>query len=536
MKTANLIVAAGLMAACGPSTSPEHTDAEHTDAGLTDTETDASGDGSAADPDTRADSDAVADGGSEPPVEQVEPTDRVNGAREGVVDGSGSPSEPPLLPEGAFDPPQHPFMAANPGSNIHNDAWMSDAYGGRGPAGARVELASAGVDGLCATVAFDRWGRIVTLCISLDDARLLLIDPATMGLIDSFELPPRDVGDGAFTNFTGGGYFYVDHQDRAIVGCADEQVRVVAMEEYRGGTRFALEQTIDLRPALGDASLVSVLPDWEGTLWFAADSGVVGWIAEDGTVVTRDLGAGIANSFAVDSSGVYVVTNSALHRLGRGTDSVEVVWTAEYGNTGIQKPGQVAPGSGTTPTILEGGFVAIADNADPMQVVVYRVDGDDSEREVCAVPVFGTGTGATDNSLIGAGRSLFVENNHGYEGPEIGAVGPVTVPGFARIDVRSDASGCDLVWSNPTVMAPTVVPKLSVADGLVYAFIRPGDAAGHHRWAWAALSAETGEVVWTAEAGDGVFVNNNYAGLALGRDGTAYLGVLGGLLAVRPQR
>ena len=31
------------------------------------------------------------------------------------------------------EPPQHPFMAANPGSNIHDDAYMTDTYRGSGP-------------------------------------------------------------------------------------------------------------------------------------------------------------------------------------------------------------------------------------------------------------------------------------------------------------------------------------------------------------------------------------------------------------------
>jgi hypothetical protein len=34
-------------------------------------------------------------------------------------------------------------------------------------------------------------------------------------------------------------------------------------------------------------------------------------------------------------------------------------------------------------------------------------------------------------------------------------------------------------------------------------------------------------------AGSGLGFNNNYAGLAIGPDGTAYLGVTGGLIALR---
>ena len=43
-----------------------------------------------------------------------------------------------------------------------------------------------------------------------------------------------------------------------------------------------------------------------------------------------------------------------------------------YCNSGVVKPGQADAGSGTTPTLMHGGHVAITDNADPMNVVVYR--------------------------------------------------------------------------------------------------------------------------------------------------------------------
>ena len=56
-----------------------------------------------------------------------------------------------------------------------------------------------------------------------------------------------------------------------------------------------------------------------------------------------------------------------------GTDGKpRIVWKASYPNSGIVKPSQVDAGSGTTPTIMNGGYVAITDNADPMNVVVYR--------------------------------------------------------------------------------------------------------------------------------------------------------------------
>ena len=39
--------------------------------------------------------------------------------------------------------------------------------------------------------------------------------------------------------------------------------------------------------------------------------------------------------------------------------------------------------------------------------------------------------------------------------------------------------------------------------------------------------------MWSQYAGSGLNYNNNYAGIAIGPDGTAYLGVIGGIIALR---
>ncbi len=150
------------------------------------------------------------------------------------------------------------------------------------------------------------------------------------------------------------------------------------------------------------------------------------------------------------------------------------------------------------------------------------------------MPVFGAGASATENALIGSGRSLFVENNYGYQDPFFGAAkGAATTPGFARVDVAPDGSGCRLVWTTDQVQASTVVPKLSAVTGLIYVYERLPAPEGEQPWYWTAIDARTGQVAWRRYAGSGLSFNNNYAGIALGPDGSAYLGVLGGLLRLR---
>jgi hypothetical protein len=185
---------------------------------------------------------------------------------------------------------------------------------------------------------------------------------------------------------------------------------------------------------------------------------------------------------------------------------------------------------------MRGGYVAITDNADPMHVVVYRTAAHlapGQSRTVCRVPVFGKGASATENSLIGSGNSLIVENNYGYQDPLGPNSGALTAPGFARVDVRANGAGCRKVWTNHEVRAPTVVPKLSTRTGLVYTYARPPDPSGAEGYYWTAISFRTGRTVWQRYAGSGVAFTNNYAGLALGPHGKAFLGVGGGIIALR---
>jgi hypothetical protein len=168
-----------------------------------------------------------------------------------------------------------------------------------------------------------------------------------------------------------------------------------------------------------------------------------------------------------------------------------------------------------------------------MNVAVYRrAKATNSSRRVCSQPVFERGASATDNSLIGAGRSLIVENNYGYSGPASTQGGKSTAPGLERVDLDADGTGCRSVWRSGE-RAPTVVPKLSAANGIVYTYTKDARDDGVDAWYLTALDFRTGRTVYKRLGGEGLGHNNNYAPVTLGPDGTAYVGVLGGLVALR---
>jgi hypothetical protein len=179
---------------------------------------------------------------------------------------------------------------------------------------------------------------------------------------------------------------------------------------------------------------------------------------------------------------------------------------------------------------MESGRVSITDNADPMNVVVYKRGATVSgSRLVCEQPVFKKGASASDNSLITARNSLVVENNFGYSSPQAVNGGNSTAPGIERVDVDKDGRGCHTVWKS-NVVSPTVVPKLSLANGLIYAYTKPPRRDRADAWYLTTLDFCTGEHRYSRLAGSGLGFNNNYAPVTLGPDGAAYVGVLGGLV------
>jgi hypothetical protein len=437
---------------------------------------------------------------------------------------------------------QNPFMAANPNSNIHDDTWMTDAYQRSGPLGKNPQAGSGSMPpSLCGSLTFDKQGRIVSVCPSLvapPTARI--IDPVTLEVISSYVLPtaPNTPGTQEYQNFTGGGYFYLDNQDRIVVATKTDHIFV--LNEGPDGNTLTLEADYDLTPVLDEDTerISSALPDFKGLLWFVVKAtGRVGTLDfETGEIKTITLGEEIENSFAVAKDGVYIVSDKRMYRFkAKGDGTPRVIWKKGYPNSGIVKPSQVNAGSGTTPTIMDNGLVSITDNADPMNVVVYRRATKlhkGEKRILCKEPIFDKGKSATENSIITAGRSMIVENNYGYQDPFGPNSGAVTEPGFVRVDVNKKLTGCKTKWTNNEVRSPTVVPKLSTKTGLIYTYSRPEDpdAQGYY---WTAIDWRNGKTAWMQYAGSGLGFNNNYAGIALGPDGTAYLGVTGGIVTLR---
>jgi hypothetical protein len=393
----------------------------------------------------------------------------------------------------------------------------------------RVDTAWYGL-GQCAGLAFDGHGRLVGLCGGKSPV-LRVIDPDSMRSLVGKDLPDRPDGDGteAWEELCGRAS-YLDDEDRAVVATTDRRVLVVATDDAEGDPDLTTAASHDLSGQVpADDCLVALRPDGRGGHWFASRHGRVGTIdAGTGRVTVLGLGEDVANALAVDGDGVYVVTTEALYRLGRDARGPTVRWRAPYDRGSERKPGQLSQGSGTPPTPVAGGLVAITDNANPTMHVAFHRRSDGGL--VCQTGVFEDDESATESSLVAVGGGVVVENNHGYSGPVSTMLGRTTDAGLARVDVVGGK--CVVRWTSDQA-APSAGPRLSLANGLLYAYTKRHSWWGANAWYLTALDVRTGRSVFSVRTGLGSLLDGHYGEVAISPDGSAYVATLGGLVRIR---
>ena len=455
--------------------------------------------------------------------------------------------------------PNNPWMLASGANSMHSDAYGSNTHPWGGPTSPNATVTFAG-KGPCAGMAVTTEKLLLLQCGGATNFTMRLVDPNTLKDLATYNLPPRPSTlqaaesanlDKVYSD-SSGAYFYLDNQDRAVVADAAQHIQRIAHVQAADGTwSFKQVNDWDLSPYLphdcttytnpfprGSCDPVTgVLPDWHGLLWWITRYGRVGTLNPATGKVHIDYLAGqeIENSNSVSEDGVAVVTDHALYEFHARADGTPyVVWQAKYDRGTARKTGQINQGSGTTPTVLGKQFVAITDNADKqMHVLVYRRAthlAEGQSRLFCSVPVFSAGQSATENSLVGWGDGLVVENNYGYLNPTTLAEGGQPPGGITRISVA--ANGCHVAWANP-VLSPSVVPKLARGNGMLYVYSPTPVAGGLDEWYLTAVDWRTGKTVARIHTGDGPPYDNAWAPITIGPNNTAYISCFGGLISVR---
>jgi len=467
-------------------------------------------------------------------------------------------------PEGYQNPllhfpfPQHPFLAANGKSNMHNDASMSDTYEVSGPLGIHplvtlTRFADTRTN-MCVTITFDSKGRILTVNARPDRYFILLVDPDTMKTLASYPLSPRHKEDPLarrFKDTSGGAYFALDNQDRVLVANSDNVVQLIQYDEKTGSFKLLLEYNlsgyvIPMKPPAMD-HVQMVLPDWARLYWFVTRYGIVGTLdPESGKVQTIKLyGEEMQNSFTVGEDGVYIITDHAMYRFHADKKGIPVInWRTGYNRGTRVKPSMINQGSGTTPQLF-GDMVAIGDNAEPRMHILFlrRSDG----TVVSRIPVFKDGLSTTENALPGFAHkgkygieySVIVENNYGKLSRNIikpGGCYAASVGGVTRIDLIPDREGrysCRNVWTSPENSCSTV-PKLSFGNGLLYLYTYQRGTGNNYSYAFTAVDFRTGKTVFRIPTGWRIRFADFGAPITLGPSGgTAHIGTLRGMVTIR---
>ncbi len=466
----------------------------------------------------------------------------------------GAPAE--ANPLGGVEGFEHPYLAAEGTNGMHGNSYNTGAYSYSGPLGIDPVVKSRSMNvfgGLVATLMFDSQGRIMCISGNVVGFRLLLMDAGTLEILAETRLPQRASTKEFFRTLdfskisgdtSGGAYCHLLKGDRPLIGNSDNVIQIFYVDESAGKPEWKVEKEWAIGSYLPEgAYLTDAIPDYDGNIWFVTRPGQVGYVVpETGEVYLTTLeNEEIQNTLAVCADGIYIVSDCAMYRFEIGADKTPVyTWRTEYDRGSALKPGAINQGSGTTPTLLDcpradgstAHLVAITDNADErVNVVVYERE---TGRVLAEQPVFEAGHSVSENSLIAFGRSFIVENNYTDTGSGFLERNPTGYPGVTRIDMNEDCDGCTVAWESGEA-APTVVPKLSAGNGLVYIYTREmNDDIPKNAVAWylTALDFETGETVYKVFTGCGRNWNNSYGPITIGPNGTVYVGVFNGLVSV----
>ncbi|MFC1671196.1 hypothetical protein ACFL20_12465 [Spirochaetota bacterium] len=462
----------------------------------------------------------------------------------------GKPALPKKLPP--VNIPKHPFLAPQGKNGMHSDSYISGTYQWSGPLGNNPRVKSSSLSilgGLMATLAVDSKGRLIGVSGNLFDFKLLLLDPETLEILASHSLPQRESTRKFWRTLdmrvimkdtSGGAYFHLDKNDRPIVVNSNRVIQIFKIEQTNAKFSWKVEKEYDLNTALSKNALVTdAMPDWKGRIWFVTRSAVVGLVYTDtGIIKTLKLpGEEIQNAMAVAEDGVYIVSDHALYRFEADTKTgvPHFTWREKYDRGTSIKPGSVNQGCGTTPTLLSDGLIAITDNSDSRDnVCIYnRLPGQRGRRLICKIPVFDENRSVSENSLIGYGKSVIVENNYFYTSGLPTDFNPKTHAGVTRIDVNKNNRGCKVIWESREA-SQTVVPKMSTGNGLIYLYTRSKSTPDSIlSWYLTALDFRTGKTVFKIFTGTGQLWNNTWAPITIAPDGTLYVGVYNGIISIK---
>jgi len=471
-----------------------------------------------------------------PVLRSPDPLPSMTAAEAGVAAYVGAPAvAAPLAPLAI---PPHPFLDNAGDSRIHNDHYNSAVYNRAGPLGVNPQISTADLlldpvfdlTNVCAMLTFTEEGNIVGACINANiqtvtaNSRLTMLDPVTLDIYADVVTAPRPL----IQNSAGGAYFSIDNNGRYVIGPANNAVEIWEQVLNGGQPQFVRLASYDVSTELDPSDLLQdTVIDYDGRLWFVSIQGIIGYFdPATETLETFDMGEDMQNSFAVDATGLYVVTFDAMHKYSVDVDdTVKQDWRVPYDNTG---PGILQPGSGTTPTLFGAAddLIGFADTAIPQinMVILDRTTG----ANVCLTPIFRPNESGAENTFLTYGDEVVVVNNAGFTS----AFGPQNTifPGLEKYTVRVDRTGCDVEWVNDTAFGNSA--QMSTVTGLIYGWGADPNELSLDAYYFTAHDWVTGAEVYRVYTGNDLPFNPVTGQAHIGPDGSAYFGSLHGIIRV----
>ena len=258
----------------------------------------------------------------------------------------------------------------------------------------------------------------------------------------------------------------VDSAGRVIFGSDDGTLYVL-------DTDGALERQFHSNGRISSSPAVAV----DGSLYFGSHDGYVYALDSEGTQLwSYQTGGWVRSSPAIAADGtVYIGSNDGrLYALDGGSGALN--WSFDTGDSVVSSPAIGADG-----TLFFGS----------QNGRVYAVNPDGSERWH-----YQTGDWVYSSPAIGADGTVYVGSYDGF----LYALDPAEVPQHQRVIWSYNAG--EWIGSSPAIGTAGHV-YIGSRDGLLHA-----------------VNAETGQEIWTFDAGQG----GVYSSPAVGDDGTIYVG------------
>jgi hypothetical protein len=281
----------------------------------------------------------------------------------------------------------------------------------------------------------------------------------------------------------------------------------------------------------------------------------------------------VGNSISSSPSGIAVATTSALYLFNvNSQNSIQNVWRTEYENSGVRKPGQLTPGTGSTPVFFgpQKGyeFLVITDNATAANsnnlipsehVNVYDVANGSLISQSNFLSSNNSGTG---NAPIAVGSRIFIPSTFGYWYPPPSETPSTSVPALTAAPFAGGLQGMTLDggnllvdWGSGNTILSSALPRLSLTDNLIYTVVANSETKGSGLsssttvdYSFAVIDPGTGKIVGSPYfLGSNTFSGNypNYLNTStytwntlqmtgvISPTGVFYQGVAGGLFSVQ---